>query len=268
VKKIAHLFLRKSLLDEKTEQDSVPELSEVVEQLGSSIRVLDNIKQFVLIVLEDTGGSVVIPRKLTVLRHSFHQRLGELKNVSLDQRLDHLEQFFNDHSNALVAEQFCHAGEVRRANKVVELRVDGVVGNVEGLASPQVVVGHLRSLVPLDGLREQDIPALDEPVGGCVVAVVGEEVIVELPENMEGDSTVGSQYVVIGLAVHVVEFIQGEMFRKEFVRQLVDANQRVEFNNSGDVSGLETGNGEVERLLETVVDPLADESVQVDRSSE
>ena len=39
------------------------------------------------------------------------------------------------------------------------------------------------------------------PVGGAVVAVVGQEVIVELPEDMEGDPPVGRRHVVVGLLV-------------------------------------------------------------------
>ena len=42
------------------------------------------------------------------------------------------------------------------------------------------------------------------PVCGCVVAVVWEEVVVELPEDVKGDPAVGGQHVVVGLAVHVV----------------------------------------------------------------
>ena len=44
------------------------------------------------------------------------------------------------------------------------------------------------------------------PVGGAIVAVVGQEVIVELPEDMEGDSPVGCRHVVVGLLV-LISFV-------------------------------------------------------------
>ena len=49
------------------------------------------------------------------------------------------------------------------------------------------MVSHLRRLLPLNRLRELDISALDKSVGGGVVAVVWQEVVVELPEHMQGD---------------------------------------------------------------------------------
>ena len=49
------------------------------------------------------------------------------------------------------------------------------------------MVSHLRRLLPLNRLRELDISALDKSVGCGVVAVVRQEVVVELPEHMQGD---------------------------------------------------------------------------------
>ena len=49
------------------------------------------------------------------------------------------------------------------------------------------MVSHLRRLLSLNRLRELDISALDKSVGGGVVAVVWQEVVVELPEHMQGD---------------------------------------------------------------------------------
>lgn len=43
------------------------------------------------------------------------------------------------------------------------LSIDCGVGQVVVLAAPQVVVSHLRWLVPVYGLREHDPSTLDEP---------------------------------------------------------------------------------------------------------
>ena len=64
------------------------------------------------------------------------------------------------------------------------LRVYGVVGDVEGLAAPQVLVRHRRGLLAVNLVREVDVAALHEPVGRRVVAIVGQEVVVELPEDV------------------------------------------------------------------------------------
>jgi len=63
----------------------------------------------------------------------------------------------------LVAEQFSHGSEVRHSNKAVELREDGIVGNVQGLAAPQVLVAHLGSALALNLLREGDVSTLHKP---------------------------------------------------------------------------------------------------------
>ena len=44
------------------------------------------------------------------------------------------------------------------------LRVDRVVGDVEGFAAPQVVVRHGRGLLPLDRSSEADVAAFHESV--------------------------------------------------------------------------------------------------------
>ena len=50
--------------------------------------------------------------------------------------------------------------------------------------------------------------------------------------------------------------------------ELVDPDEGVQLDHAGDVARLEPGDGEVERLLEAVVDALADEAVQVDGATE
>ena len=49
------------------------------------------------------------------------------------------------------------------------------------------MVSHLRRLLPLNRLRKLDISALDKSVGGGVVAVVWQEVVVKFPEHVQGD---------------------------------------------------------------------------------
>ena len=68
---------------------------------------------------------------------------------------------------------------------------------------------------------------------------------------MEGDPAVGSEHVVVGLVEHVVELVQGEVFRQDLVGELVDPDEGVQLNHAGDVAHLEPGDGE--RLLEAVV---------------
>lgn len=60
------------------------------------------------------------------------------------------------------------------------------------------------------------------PVGGAIVAVVGQEVIVELPEDMEGDSPVGCRHIVVGLPEHGIKAVQSEVLAQQLVCHAVD----------------------------------------------
>lgn len=63
------------------------------------------------------------------------------------------------------------------------------------------------------------------PVGGPIVAVVGEEVEVQLPEDVQGDAAVGGRHVVVGLPEHGVETVQGHVLAQQPVRETVDLQQ-------------------------------------------
>ena len=60
------------------------------------------------------------------------------------------------------------------------------------------------------------------PVGCGIVTVVGQEVVVELPEDVQRYPAVGRQDVVVGLGEHGVEVVEGEVLREQLVGQLVD----------------------------------------------
>lgn len=68
-------------------------------------------------------------------------------------------------------------------------------------------------------------PWLYRPIRGSVVAIVGQEVEVELPEDVEGDSSVGGGDIVVGLAEHGVEAVQGHVLGQQAVGQSVDLQQ-------------------------------------------
>lgn len=57
----------------------------------------------------------------------------------------------------------------------------------------------------------------NRPVCGSIVAVVGKEVEVELPEDVERDSSIGSGDIVVGLAEHGVETVQRHVLGQESV---------------------------------------------------
>jgi hypothetical protein len=55
VQQVAHLLLAQGLLDQETEEHGVAELPKVVEELGPGVRVLHDVQQLVLVVLQDAG---------------------------------------------------------------------------------------------------------------------------------------------------------------------------------------------------------------------
>ena len=65
----------------------------------------------------------------------------------------------------------------------------------------------------------------DAPVGGAVVAVVGQEVEVELPEDVQCDAAVWRRHVVVGLTEHGVEAVQRQVLGQQPVGQAVDLQQ-------------------------------------------
>lgn len=60
------------------------------------------------------------------------------------------------------------------------------------------------------------------PVGGPVVAVVGQKVEVELPEDVEGDAPIGRGHVVVGLTEHGIEAVQSHVLAQQPVSQAID----------------------------------------------
>lgn len=67
------------------------------------------------------------------------------------------------------------------------------------------------------------------PVGGAVVAVVGQEVVIKLPENVQRDAAVGGRHVVVGLAEHGVEAVQRQELAEELVSHAVDVEKTFQF---------------------------------------
>lgn len=45
------------------------------------------------------------------------------------------------------------------------------------------------------------------PVGGAIIAVVGQEVVVQLPENMEGNSSIRCRHIVVGFTEHGIKAV-------------------------------------------------------------
>lgn len=66
------------------------------------------------------------------------------------------------------------------------------------------------------------------PVGGAVVAVVGQEVVVELPEDVEGDSAIGCRHVVVGLTEHGVKAVQRQVLAEQLVGHAVDFQEAIQ----------------------------------------
>lgn len=63
------------------------------------------------------------------------------------------------------------------------------------------------------------------PVGGPIVAVVREEVKVQLPEDVQGDASVGGRHIVIGFSEHGIEAVQGHVLTQQPVCEPVDLQQ-------------------------------------------
>lgn len=67
------------------------------------------------------------------------------------------------------------------------------------------------------------------PVSGTIVAIVGQEVIVELPEDVECYPAVRSRHIVVCLAEHGVQAVQSQELTEELVRHAVDLQKTFQF---------------------------------------
>ena len=74
--------------------------------------------------------------------------------------------------------------------------------------------------------------ALVEPVCCSVIAVGGQEVVVELLEDVQHHSAIRSGHTVVRLLEHVVELIEGKMFAEELMGQPVHFDQSLQLYNS------------------------------------
>lgn len=66
------------------------------------------------------------------------------------------------------------------------------------------------------------------PVCGAIVAVVGQEVIVEFPEDMESDSAIGRRYIVVCLTEHGVDTVQCQKLTEELMGHPVYVQQSLQ----------------------------------------
>ena len=105
------------------------------------------------------------------------------------------------------------------------------------------MMSHLRRLLPLHRLGELNVPAFNKSVCGCIVAIVGQEVVVELPEHVEGDPAIGRKHVVVGLPEHVVELVEGQVLRQQLMGEAVHPGQTVQLHNSCYVASLKSEHG-------------------------
>uniref|UniRef100_A0A3B5AQG4 Fibronectin type-III domain-containing protein n=1 Tax=Stegastes partitus TaxID=144197 RepID=A0A3B5AQG4_9TELE len=60
-------------------------------------------------------------------------------------------------------------------------------------------------------------------------SIVGQEVVVELPEDVQRYPAIGSRHVVVGLPEHGVQAVQSQELTEELVRQAVDLQKTFQF---------------------------------------
>lgn len=74
------------------------------------------------------------------------------------------------------------------------------------LGSIEVIRLDIGGFIPLWFLGERD-GSSDKTVCGSIIAVVGEKVKVQLPEDMQGDAAIGGRHVMIGFSEHGVKAV-------------------------------------------------------------
>ena len=104
-----------------------------------------------------------------------------------------------------------------------------LIGDVQRFAAPQIMIGHLRRFVAIDGFTEEDVAAFDEAPRRRIVAITGQEIVIEFPKDVQRHTPVRGQYVVVGFPPHGVEIVQRQVALEQFVREPVHVQQSVQF---------------------------------------
>ena len=81
------------------------------------------------------------------------------------------------------------------------------------------------NLILMQSKRNYHLVYGNQPVGGSIVAVVGQQVIVQLPEDVERDATVGRRHTVVGFQQHGLKISQHQVFPQQLVRQAIALQQ-------------------------------------------
>lgn len=87
------------------------------------------------------------------------------------------------------------------------------------------------------------------PISTGVVAEVGEEVVVELPEDVQSDPAMRGGHRLVGLVEHAVPGIETHMLGQHLVSQFVDVEKHLQFlqERRGEREGEGEEEGERER---------------------
>ena len=145
--------------------------------------------------------------------------------------------------------------------------VHGLEGGLNGLGAPHVLDEMRGGLDALALLYEPRLGG-HEAHGRLIVAVVGEHVRVDLVEDVDGDAAVGGGHVLVGLLEQSVEVLEDEVLGEQLVRESIEAHERVELHDAGEVAALELLDGALQALLQHGGDALRNETRQVDGAAE
>lgn len=86
--------------------------------------------------------------------------------------------------------------------------------------TPDEVMSHIRRLVPGNWITNS-VDGFHVSVSGGVIAVIGQEVIVQLPEYVQCDTAIWRRHVVIGLAEQRLKIAEAEVLREKLVSESV-----------------------------------------------
>ena len=141
-------------------------------------------------------------------------------------------------------------------------------GDVEGFGAPERLRRRVGVLLLALVRRDKRHDGAHEALGGSVVAEVGQEVVVELPKNVQRDAAVRRGDVVIGLAQQRLEIGEDQVLGQQTVRQSIGVQDGLQFHDARQVAGLEARDGHVERLLHSRVNALTHQPVEIDAAAE
>ncbi len=151
------------------------------------------------------------PKALTVYSSSKSMYSSIKSTIYFTYRdFDELKKLAHNKSNALVTQILGHAFKVLRSNELSMQWVDRLESCLYCLGAPQVLDKEWGRVVPFS-LADQTLLGWNKSHGWLVVAEVGENIWVDLVEDVNCNAAIRRSYILIGFFKQRIKILENQI---------------------------------------------------------